>query len=259
EKDGDLGIFGVGVRAAFNTSDIEIALWSCPGAFPRSRAVKVLQSALDATGIVRVLGKLGSERSVSGVEVLHGRGNWEEKLGNCTYAVSAPGFFQVNTFGAQVLISVVKEFLGDVSKARIADLYAGCGTFGIALAKDNADVVAVESFGPSVRDLRRNAQKNNVDMDIVGGDAARELASLGKLDAVVFDPPRAGLAANVAEDIAKASPKSVVYVSCDPQTLARDIERFSRAGYRVEAVQPVDMFPQTYHVETVVLMSRVEV
>ena len=89
-----------------------------------------------------------------------------------------------------------------------------------------------------------------MEIDVVGGDAARELVGLGELDALVVDPPRAGLADGVVEDIVQASPSRVAYVSCDPATWARDIARFEQNGYKLIGATPVDMFPQTYHVET---------
>ena len=133
----------------------------------------------------------------------------------------------------------------------IADLYSGGGTFSIPLAAAGADVIAVESAGSSVRDLRRNADANGVDIEIIGGDAARELPELGELDALVVDPPRAGLADGVVESIAAARPERVAYVSCNPATWARDVARFEGNGYELLYAQPVDLFPQTYHVEVV--------
>ena len=116
--------------------------------------------------------------------------------------------------------------------------------------------MAVESAGSSVRDLRRNADANGVFVDVVGGDAARELPELGELDALVVDPPRAGLADGVVESIAAASPERVVYISCNPATWARDVARFESNGYRLARVRPVDLFPQTYHVEVASLFER---
>ena len=139
--------------------------------------------------------------------------------------------------------------MGDIDGAYVADLYAGGGTFSVPLALAGADVVAIEAAGSSVRDLRQNADSNGVDIEVVGGDAAHELADLGELDALVVDPPRAGLAKSVIDDIAAAAPERIAYVSCDPATWARDVARFEGIGYRLVRAVPVDMFPQTYHVE----------
>lgn len=245
----DLGIYRIGVRHSLATGDLEIALWTRPGSFPRGLFAKTLSTALKATSVVRVLADEGKARKVKGVEILEGRGVWREKVGDASFTTTAPSFFQVNTAQAACLVDAVLEGLGDIDGAFVADLYAGGGTFSIPLAKAGADVVAVESAGSSVRDLRRNADANDVDIEVVGGDAARELEDLEGIEALVVDPPRAGLADGVPAQIAELEPERVAYVSCNPATWARDVERFGLAGYRLRSVQPVDMFPQTYHVE----------
>ena len=247
----DLGIFRVGVRHSLATGELEVALWTKPGAFPRGMCAKALASSCKATSVVRVLADPGKARKIKGVEILDGRGYWRERIGDAEFSTQAPSFFQVNTAQAGKLVEQVTQGLGGVDGAYIADLYAGGGTFSIPLALAGADVVAVESAGSSVRDLRFNAENNGVDIEVVGGDAARELTELGELDALVVDPPRAGLAENVPADIAAAQPAHVAYVSCDPATWARDIARFAECGYRLVAATPVDLFPQTYHIETV--------
>ena len=254
----DLGIFRVGVRTSVRTRETEIALWTKPSGFPRAAAAKMLKSCLRTTSVVRVIADPGKARKIKGLEVLDGRGHWEEQLGAARYIASAPSFFQVNTAQAEKLVNCAIEALGGavgeegpegLDGMLVADLYAGCGTFGVAMGQAGADVIAVESAGSSVRDLRRNAEANYVDIDVIGGDAARELPELGGLDALVVDPPRAGLADGVPADIAAARPTRVVYISCNPATWARDVRRFEQVGYRLESVQPVDLFPQTYHVE----------
>ena len=198
---------------------------------------------------MRVLADPGKARKIKGVETLEGRGYWRERIGEAEFSTQAPSFFQVNTAQAGKLVDIVMRELGDVNGAYVADLYAGGGTFSIPLALAGADVVAVESAGSSVRDLRRNADANGVEIEVVGGDAARELAELEGVEALVVDPPRAGLADGVPAQIAELGPERVAYVSCNPSTWARDVERFAQCGYRLTSVQPVDMFPQTYHVE----------
>ena len=261
----DLGIFRVGVRHSVRTHSTEVALWTTPAAFPRGHVANILKGSFKATSIVRVLADPGRARKIKGVEVLDGKGFWEEKLLGFTFRVAAPSFFQVNTAQAEKLMEQAIRMLGGnvgedgpegLDGLLVADLYAGCGTFGVAMARAGADVIAVESAASSVRDLRRNADENYVDIDVIGGDAARELPELGGLDALVVDPPRAGLADGVPADIAAARPGRVVYVSCNPATWARDVRRFEDVGYRLERVQPVDLFPQTYHVELVSCFVR---
>ena len=261
----DLGIFRVGVRHSVRTRETEIALWTKPGAFPRAHVAKTLKSALKATSIVRVLADPGRARKIKGVETLDGKGCWGEELADARFLTSAPSFFQVNTAQAEKLAAEVVEGLGGrmgeegpegLDGLLVADLYAGGGTFSVPLASAGADVIAIEAAGSSVRDLRRNAEMNGVDIEVVGGDAARELPELGGLDALVVDPPRAGLADGVAESIAEAAPVRVAYVSCNPATWARDVARFEQNGYRLARAQPVDLFPQTHHVEVASLFER---
>ena len=252
----DLGIYRVGVRGSVRTRDVEIALWTTPGPFPRKAAADVLRSALKTTSIVRVMADPGKIRKIKGLEVLDGKGHWEEELAGFRFKTSAPSFFQVNTAQAERLVAFVLEALAPDEYAAVADLYSGGGTFSLPLAKAAGEVIAVESAGSSVRDLRRNAASNKVNVEVIGGDTARELPDLGELDALVVDPPRAGLADGVVEGIADARPARVAYISCDPATWARDVARFERCGYRLAKAQPVDMFPQTYHVEVASLFTR---
>lgn len=252
----DLGIFRVGVRHSLRTKSLEVALWTTPGPAPRAQIAKVVGDALHPTSIVRVLAEEGKARKVKKVEVLHGAGSWEEELAGFRHRVSAPSFFQVNTAQAEKLIELVCDGLELEEGDFVADLYSGVGAFTLPLAAAGCDVVAVESAGSSVRDLNRSADKYQLPIEVLGGDAARELPTLGGLDALVVDPPRAGLAKSVPADIAAAGPKRVAYVSCDPATLCRDIARFAEVGYRPVSLTPVDLFPQTYHVETVALLQK---
>ena len=252
----DLGIFRVGIRHSLRTKSLEVALWTTPGPAPRAQIAKVVEDALRPTSIVRVLAEEGKARKVKKVEVLHGAGSWEEELAGFRHRVSAPSFFQVNTAQAEKLITLALEGLPLEEGDFVADLYSGVGSFTLPLAAAGCDVVAVESAGSSVRDLRRTADKYQMPIEVLGGDSARELPTLGELDALVVDPPRAGLAQSVPADIAAAAPRRVAYISCDPATLARDLANFAQVGYHPTSITPVDLFPQTYHVETVVLLAR---
>lgn len=254
---GDLGIFRVGVRRSVRTKETEIALWTPPSAFPRKIVADTLQSALPhVTSIVRVMADPGKARKIKGVEALYGRGNWSENLAGFTFKISAPSFFQVNTAQAETMIQLVIEGLEIDERSVVADLYCGAGTFTLPLSQVAETVFAVESAASSVRDLRRNIENLDADIEVIGGDSARELPTLGELDALVVDPPRAGLAAGVAESIAEAGPTRVAYVSCDPATWARDVARLKAVGYDLIRATPVDLFPQTYHVETVSILEK---
>ncbi len=256
----ELGLERVAIRASTRTDEIEVALWTRPGDFPRGQVAKVLSDATkgQATSIVRVLtkGPRGARR-VIGVERLLGRGSWSERVGKERMRLSAPSFFQVNTKGAEVLVDLVMEGLSPTEDEVAMDLYSGVGTFTLPLARRTSWVSAVESSGPAVRDLRRNLEGAGLDdVDVIGGDANREFPT-GGADIIVVDPPRAGLAQEVVEKLSDQRARAIAYVSCDPATLARDLARFKEAGsFSPLAITPVDLFPQTFHVECVALLAR---
>ncbi len=259
-----LGIFRVGIRASETTGDVEVSLWTRPSRFPRALAAKVIAEGAKATGVVRVMLK-GPEkaRRLAGFEVLGGRSRWRERLDDHAMAVSAPSFFQVNAKGAEELVRrVVEAAEGLASEAdglsalEAWDLYSGAGTFTLPLARRLGWVEAVESYGPAVRDLRANLERAGLEnVEATGGDAAREMPE-GPTDLIVCDPPRAGLSKDAVAGLSETRAQRFAYVSCDPQTLARDVRRLEERGrWRLGSVTPIDLFPQSYHVECVALFS----
>ncbi|MBN1178092.1 MAG: class I SAM-dependent RNA methyltransferase [Anaerolineae bacterium] len=179
-----------------------------------------------------------------------------ERASGFTYRISAPSFFQSNTAQAEALVDLVMGYLDPQEDEVVLDGYCGVGLFSLPLAEAAGLVIAVESHAPAVEDLLENsADMENV--QIVEGPVEAVLADLDEpLDAVVVDPPRTGLGRESVRGIVAAGPARIVYVSCDPATLARDAQQLTGAGYRLVEVQPVDMFPQTYHVETVSLFAK---
>jgi 23S rRNA (uracil1939-C5)-methyltransferase len=247
----------VALRVAHRRSDVEVDLWGPPGGFPRQMAAKAFTSAVGANTVTRALLKgPAGERKVSRVEVLSGRGAWRERLGRYEYTVSAPSFFQVNTGAAERLVALVMEGLEPARKDRILDLYAGVGTFTLPLAAEAGETVAVEGEGSAIRDLRKNLEHARLRAVVVPGDATRALEGLGRFDGAVVDPPRSGMRASALHHLVASCPRRIVYVSCDPATLARDAALLRDAGYKLARVTPVDLFPQTYHVEAVALFIR---
>lgn len=255
----DLGLERVGIRASRRAGALEIALWTPTGGFPRAQVARVLADAVsDRAGVVRVMSKGEKKaRRVSATEVLAGRSCWNEQIGEEEMLISAPSFFQVNTGAAEILIDLVLDALKPRPDELAMDLYCGAGTFTLPLARRADYVSAVESYGPAVRDLRRNLERAGLDnVDVIGGDAVREFPD-ADADVLVVDPPRAGLAPEAIELIAETSARDVAYVSCDPATLARDLKRFREQGiFSPVRATPVDLFPQTFHCETVVHLSR---
>lgn len=252
----DLGISRVQLRVAHYTKDAEVAIWTPPGGFPRQATARTLGQALPLTSIVRVMHKGPvKERKVSKVEVLSGRGHWREKLGEYEYGVSAPSFFQVNTKVAEKMCGIVIDALEPDGTDHALDLFAGVGTFTLPLAELAGQVAAVEAYGSAVRDLRRNLEDNQLWAEVVGGDAEREIETMGHFDLAIVDPPRSGIKDGITRALASSSPRAFVYVSCDPATLARDAKTLTESGYRLKWAIPVDLFPQTYHVETICMFE----
>ena len=192
--------------------------------------------------------------------VLHGQDHITEIVGSLRFRIHMETFFQTNSVQAERLVDVVKDFAGDVDGVQVVDVYCGVGLFSLALAAAGARVVGVEIVEAAIKAARRNAAENGLaSLSFHAGDARKVLAEVlpaGLAPKVlVLDPPRAGAGGKVMRRIARACPERIVYVSCNPTTLARDLVELRPFGYEVTAVQPIDLFPQTYHVETVVALE----
>ena len=250
------GSHEIDIRTSRRTKDVEVALWTAPGGFPRAQVARVLRDATGATSIMRVMAKgLSKTRRIACVERLSGAGSWSELIGDEHMRVSAPSFFQVNTKGAEKLVELVLSALDVRDSDEAIDLYCGAGTFTLPLARRAGFVSAVESYGPAVHDLRRNLDDVGLtNVDAIGGDAGRSFPNTDA-DVIVVDPPRAGLAPDVVKQLSEQSARVIAYVSSDPATLARDLRRFVDAGTsRPVSVTLVELFPQTFHVENVCLL-----
>ena len=195
--------------------------------------------------------------------VYHGSGRITEKIGERSYSISANSFFQTNTVQAERLYDTALRFAALRAQDTVYDLYSGTGTIALHVASHAARVIGVESVEAAVEDARRNAADNGVgNCTFLQGDlnatlSSREAPGLHPPDVVIVDPPRAGLHANVTRKIVELGPRTVVYVSCNPATQARDLKIICDSGkYVITAVQPVDMFPHTYHIENVVGLAK---
>ena len=190
-----------------------------------------------------------------------GRDFLEERLCGMTFRLSVPSFFQINRAQTERLYAQALEFAGLTGRETVLDLYCGIGTISLALAQRAGQVIGAEIVPEAVQDAQANAARNQVDNArfLCGdaGEAAFQLAAEGVRPQVIcVDPPRKGLAPEVPEILASMAPERIVYVSCDPATLARDVKRFGELGYPAVKAQAVDLFPRTAHVETVVLLSK---
>ena len=246
----------VTVRVA-SSGEIAVVLWTPAGPFPRHIAATVLAQATGARNIARlVIRGTPERRDVSAVETLAGPGVWREVLGGDRYTVSPPAFFQVNSAAAARLREIAVDLLGADGTMRVADLYAGVGTFTLPIARVAGETLAVEMSRFALSDLRRNLADARLDADIVPGDAAYALPDVGHVDAALIDPPRSGLSDKAMRALTGARIGRLVYVSCDPATLARDVKLLVGSGYEPQRFVPVDLYPQTYHLETVALLQR---
>ncbi len=190
-----------------------------------------------------------------------GRDFLEERLCGMTFRLSVPSFFQINRAQTERLYAQALEFAGLTGQETVLDLYCGIGTISLALAQRAGQVIGAEIVPEAVQDAQANAARNQVPNArfLCGdaGEAAFQLAAEGVRPQVIcVDPPRKGLAPEVPEILASMAPERIVYVSCDPATLARDVKRFGELGYPAVKAQAVDLFPRTAHVETVVLLRK---
>lgn len=193
--------------------------------------------------------------TVWGVDFLY------EEVCDLSFKLSVPSFFQVNLEQTKVLYDIVEDFANLNGTETVLDLYSGIGTISLMLAKKAGKVLGAEIVQEAVEDARANAERNGIRNvaffqgdcgDVVRKFTAEEMTA----EVIVVDPPRKGLAPEVPLQLTKLGAKRIVYVSCDPATLARDVKKLTEFGYKVKKVQGVDLFPRTKHVECVVLLER---
>ena len=191
--------------------------------------------------------------------ILYGRDFFMEKLFDLEFKVSAYSFFQTNTEGAEQLYSIVREFAGDVENKMVFDLYCGTGTIGQIMARAGSKkVMGIELVEEAVVAANENAARNGLtNCTFLAGDVLKMVDELtDKPDVIIVDPPREGIHPKAIGKIIDFGAPEIVYVSCKPTSLARDLQEFQAAGYEVKRVRLMDMFPRTVHVETVVLLSH---
>ena len=193
--------------------------------------------------------------------VLYGDGYITDELLGKRFRISSRSFYQINYEATKILYKKVIEFAGLTGKECVIDAYAGVGTIGMLCADFAREVLSVELNKDAVADAKKNAKLNDLhNITFVCADATEFLTGFArekeKADVVIMDPPRAGSTVQFMKSVCTLAPERIVYVSCNPETLARDLHWFVQNGYKVKKIQPVDMFPNTNHVETVVRLSR---
>jgi 23S rRNA (uracil1939-C5)-methyltransferase len=210
--------------------------------------------------ITTIVNSVNSERSpvVSGDReyVSFGTGMIQERIGNLVFEIAPTSFFQPNTAQAVQLVSTICEFLQPTRQQTVYDLFCGLGTIGLSLSHRAEKVVGIEDSERSVQLARKNSEINGIDncvfqvADAVDAFTSDFIQRFGNPDRLVLDPPRPGLHPKLCKEILRVRPERIVYTSCNPATQARDLRLLSDA-YEIERIQPIDMFPQTYHIEAV--------
>jgi len=246
------------VREGRRTGELQVRLVTSPGALDAGS----LAAAVDCDGLfwTQATG-LGESTQGGETKRLAGSKRLRERLGELELLISPEAFFQTNTEMAEVLYGTAVELAGLRGHERVFDLYCGIGTIALSLATRAREVIGVEIVPAAVADAIDNARRNQItNAQFLAGDirlALRELVEqAGRPDVAVIDPPRAGLSQKVVRRIVEAAPKRIVYVSCNPTTLAPNAAQLVEAGYALRRIRPVDMFPQTPHIECVALLER---
>lgn len=254
------------VRRGFHTGEIMVVLVLGSPILPsKNQFVKALRKAHPeiTTVVLNVNDKKTSmilgEREI----LLYGKGYITDTLCDCSFRISPKSFYQVNPVQTEKLYQTAIRFAGLTGKEQVIDAYCGTGTIGIVAARQAGKVLGIELNKDAVRDARVNAKTNGIkNIEFLQGDAGEAMVAMAargaKTDVVFMDPPRAGSDEKFLSSVVKLAPKKVVYISCNPETLERDLKYLTKHKYEVKKIQPVDMFPFTEHVESVVLLSQVQ-
>jgi 23S rRNA (uracil1939-C5)-methyltransferase len=246
------------VREGRRTGELHVRLVTGPGELDTTS----LAAAVDCAGLMWTRTDALAETTQGGTtELVAGAPALEEELGGLRLAISPLAFFQTNTEMAEKLYAVAAQLADLQGWERVYDLYCGIGTVGLSLAARAGEVWGLEIVEEAVGDAILNARRNEIDnAHFFAGDvrlALRELtAEAGRPDVCLVDPPRAGLSQKVVRRIIESAPRRIVYISCNPTTLAPNAAQLVEAGYAMRRVVPVDMFPQTPHIECVALLER---
>ena len=252
------------IKRGFSSGEIMVVLVTAVMDFPKQESFvnALLSRHPEITTVVQnVNNKRTSLLLGEDSRVLHGTGYIEEDLCGFRFRISPKAFYQINPTQTAVLYGKALEFAELTGKERVLDAYCGTGTIGIIASPRAGQVVGVELNADAVKDAKVNAELNGVkNVTFYEDDAGRFMVKAARngehYDVVIMDPPRAGASQEFLKCLVTLAPKKVVYISCNPETQARDVGFLIKNGYRVKKIQPVDMFPHTEHVECVVSLVR---
>lgn len=224
----------------------------------RSLADSLMEAHADIAGVVNnVTAKKAAVAAGEYELAVAGRPCLIERLGGFTFEVSANSFFQTNTGQAERLYETVRQYAGLCGRETVLDLYSGTGTIPVWLAADAGEVIGMELVAGAVADAEKNCKRNGIgNCRFMAGDIRESISRIEKRpDVIIIDPPRAGMHKDVVRAVRQMAPERMVYVSCNPATLARDLSMLAE-DYRPAEIQPVDMFPHTYHIEAVARLEK---
>lgn len=252
------------IKTAFKSGETMVVLVTASREFPKKRSfinALVKNCPYITTVIQNVNSKFTSMVLGDTGEVLFGSGKITEELCGMKFRISPKAFYQINPVQTEILYGKALEFADFNGTEEIIDAYCGTGTIGLIASSKVKSVIGVEINKDAVKDAKENARLNNVqNIEFYSADAGKFMTELSKegrkIDTVIMDPARAGADIPFLSSLIRLSPQKVVYVSCNPETLARDLRYITKNGYKVRKIQPVDMFPHTEHIETVVLLTK---
>ncbi|MCI6859037.1 MAG: 23S rRNA (uracil(1939)-C(5))-methyltransferase RlmD [Eubacterium sp.] len=252
------------VRTGYHTGQIMVVLVTASPVFPsKNNFVKALRK--EHPEITTIVANV-NHRNTSMIlgekqQVLYGKGFIEDVLCGKTFRISPKSFYQINPVQTEILYNTAMDFACLTGKERIIDAYSGIGTIGMVASDHAGEVISVELNKEAVRDAIANAKRNNIkNIRFFNDDAGIFMEKMAerkeKADVVFMDPPRSGSDRKFLNSLLRLRPERIVYISCNPETLARDLNYLEGNGYHTRKIQPVDMFPFTVHIESVVLLSQ---
>lgn len=251
------------VKRGFSSGEVMVVLVGAEARFPMKNKFTdaLLKRHPEITTVIFNINP-GKTNLVLGKreEILFGNGYIEDTLCSCTFRISSRSFYQINPIQTEKLYSKAMELAELDEKSSVIDAYCGIGTIGLVAAKTAGNVIGVELNPDAVKDAISNAKANNAQNAHFycddAGDFMEKLALEGeRVDVVFMDPPRSGSTKKFIDSVVKMSPERVVYISCNPETLARDLDYFVKKKYQIKRICPFDMFPHTNHIETVCLLT----
>ena len=264
ERKGNGFLRHVLVKRGFATNEIMVVLVTGTGVFPsKNNFIKALLDVHpEITTIVQNINNKFTSMVLGEKEiVLYGKGYIEDVLCGCTFRISPKSFYQINPIQTEILYGKAIEFAGLSGREKVIDAYCGIGTIGIVASKNAGEVIGCELNPDAIKDAKINAKINGIEnIKFICADAGEFMLGMKeqdeKCDVLFMDPPRAGSDKRFLSCAVALSPEKIVYISCNPETQQRDLYYLIKNGYKVKKIQPVDMFPYTAHVETVVLLSK---